>query len=112
VAKPVRLRRLAADDIDAALDFYVTSAGAGVARRFLDAVQRGLSQLSRHPQVGSLRFAFELDIPELRAWPIAKFPYLVFYVERDAEIDVWRLVHTSRDIPATLADSNNPDAGH
>ena len=111
MANLVRLRRLAADDIDAALDYYLASAGAEVARRFLAAAQRGLSQLSRQPQVGSLRFAFELDIPELRAWPIAKFPYLVFYVEHDAEIDVWRLLHTSRDIPATLADNNDPDAG-
>ena len=112
MAKLVRLRRLAADDIEAALDYYLTSAGVDVARRFLAAAQRGLSQLSRQPQVGSLRFAFELDIPELRAWPITKFPYLVFYVERDAEIDVWRLLHTSRDIPATLADRNDPDEGH
>lgn len=111
MAKLVRLRRLAADDIKAALDYYLTTAGEDVARRSLDAAQRGMSQLSRQPQVGSLRFAFELDIPELRAWPIAKFPYLMFYVERDAEIDVWRLLHTSRDIPATLAHSNNPDAG-
>jgi toxin ParE1/3/4 len=111
VAKPVRLRRLAADDIDAALDYYTTSAGGDVATRFLDAAQRCLSQLSRPPHAGTLRFAFELEIPELRAWPIAKVPFLVFYVERDAEIDVWRLLHTSRDIPADLAVAAIP-TGH
>ena len=30
------------------------------------------------------------------------FPYLVFYVERGADIDVWRVLHGARDIPAWL----------
>jgi len=28
------------------------------------------------------------------------------YVERDTEIDIWRVLHTRRDIPSTLADAN------
>jgi plasmid stabilization system protein ParE len=28
----------------------------------------------------------------------------MFYVERDELVDVWRLLHSSRDIPATLQD--------
>jgi plasmid stabilization system protein ParE len=30
----------------------------------------------------------------------------VFYVEREHEIDVWRVLHSRRDIPTTLADTN------
>ena len=29
----------------------------------------------------------------------------MFYVERDSVVDVWRLLHASRDIPATLRDT-------
>jgi toxin ParE1/3/4 len=108
VGKPVRLRVRAAGDIEAAVDFYLAEAGADVAGRFLDALERAISQLRRQPHGGTLRFAFELDIPGLRACPVSRFPYLVFYVERETELDVWRLLHTSRDIPATLADNDEP----
>ena len=108
MGKPARLRSRAVGDIDAAADFYLAEAGADVAGRFLDAVERAISQLGRQPHGGSLRFAFELDIPELRAWPVSRFPYLIFYIERETELDVWRLLHSSRDIPATLADNDEP----
>ena len=104
MAKPVRLRRLAADDVVAAVDYYVDEAGNGLAGRFIDAVERAFQHVGRHPHSGSLRFSYELDIPELRSWPLARFPYLVFYVEREREIDVWRVLHTRRDLPASLAD--------
>jgi toxin ParE1/3/4 len=103
VAKPVRLRRRAASDVEAAVDHYLAEAGADVAARFVDAVERALRDVGRHPHGGSLRFSYELDLPELRAWPLARFPYLVFYVERVHEIDVWRVLHTRRDLPASLA---------
>lgn len=106
MAKPVRLRHAAADDIDAALDYYLTDAGRDVARRFNDAVESALHGIGRHPHRGSLRFASELDLPELRVWSLTRFPYLVFYVERDSEIDVWRVLHTRRDLPAIFADDD------
>jgi toxin ParE1/3/4 len=66
-----------------------------------------LQHVGRHPHSGTLRFSYELDIPELRVWPLPRFPYLVFYVEGDNEIDVWRILHTHRDIPATLTDNED-----
>jgi len=36
--------------------------------------------------------------------------YLVFYVERDDHIDVWRVLNAARDIPAWVGDEA-PDAG-
>ena len=106
MAKPVRLRRLAADDVDTAIDHLLTEAGADVAVRFIDAVERAMQHVGRHPHSGSLRFSYFLDIPELRAWPLTQFPYLVFYVEHNDEIDVWRVLHTGRDIPVALADND------
>jgi toxin ParE1/3/4 len=107
VAKPVQLRRLAAGDIDAALAYYLDDAGHRVAARFVDALERSSAYIARHPHTGSLRFAYDLDIPELRYGRLARFPYLIFYVERDDLVDVWRVLHTRRDVPATLTD---PDA--
>ncbi len=44
----------------------------------------------------------DLDLPGLRAWSLTRYPYLVFYVERPAHIDVWRVLHGQRDIPAWM----------
>jgi toxin ParE1/3/4 len=106
VGKPVRLRRVAANDIDTALDYYLAEAGVEVAQRFVTAVERATVSIGRTPRSGSLRFAFDLEIPDLRCWPLTRFPYLVFYVEHADHVDVWRLIHTRRDLPATLADNN------
>ena len=51
---------------------------------------------------GSPRYAHELDIPDLRFRTVGKFPYLVFYVESEADIDVSRVLHGAQDIPAWL----------
>jgi toxin ParE1/3/4 len=103
VAKPVRLRQLAAADLDDASEYYRREAGEQTALDFIDVVERGIKRISSGPHVGSLRFGYELAIPDLRAWPLQRFPYVVFYVVTDDEIDVWRILHARRDIPATLA---------
>ena len=102
--KPVVPRALANDDVDEALAFYLVEAGEVVALRFVDAVQRGYSHISRRPKSGSPRFAHELDLPGLRTWPVRGFPYLIFFVERPDHIDVWRVLHGQRDIPAWMQD--------
>jgi toxin ParE1/3/4 len=102
VAKPVRLRQLAAADLESASEFYRREAGEQTALEFIDASERAVKRISRGPHVGSLRFAYELAIPDLRAWPLQRFPYVVFYVVTDEEIDVWRILHTRRDVRATL----------
>ncbi len=75
--------------------------------RFVDAVERAVGQISRSPQSGSLRFSYELEIPDLRVRPLARFPYLVFYLVGDEVVDVWRILHTRRDIPISMGDDSD-----
>jgi toxin ParE1/3/4 len=102
VAKLVRLRQLAAADLEGASEYYRREAGEQTALDFIDAVERAVKRIRRSPHVGSLRFAYELAIPDLRAWQVQRYPYVVFYVVTDEEVDVWRMLHTRRDVPATL----------
>jgi toxin ParE1/3/4 len=106
-AKPVQFRDLANADLDSAADYYVATADVDVALHFVDAVEAASRRVSKNPGLGSPRFAYELSIPGLRATTVGKFPYVLFYVEREDVVDVWRLLHTSRDIPATLQDSDD-----
>lgn len=101
-ARPVRLRERAAVDIDRAVDHYLAEADTDVALRFSDAVERPVGQIGRSPQSGSLRFSYELEIPGLGDRPLTRFPYLVSYVVGDEVVDVWRILHTRRDIPTAV----------
>ena len=98
----VGLRALAAADIEAAVDHYREEAGPQTALDFVDALEAAITHLRHYPNSGSLRFAFELEIPGLPSWSLQRFPYLIFYVPQDDRIDIWRVLHARRDIPAHL----------
>ena len=100
--KPVVLRRQARRDVEEAAAYYVADAGGDVARAFLDALDDAWQLLGEFPAIGSPRYADATDIPGLRSWPMRPFPYLLFYVEQETEVDVWRVLHAARDIPAWL----------
>ena len=101
-AKVVALRELARRDVDEAIDHYLLEAGQRVALGFVDALESALDAIARNPAACSPRHGFELDLPGLRSRMLKRYPYLVFYVETDDRIDVWRVLHAHRDIPAWL----------
>lgn len=100
--KPVIPRQLAHDDILNAVDHYRTQADPRVVQAFIDALQQAFRHIARHPAAGTARLAHELDLPGLRAWPIRRHPYWIFYHEAADHIDIWRILHGSRDIPSSL----------
>jgi toxin ParE1/3/4 len=100
--KPVRPRELARRDIEAAVDYYVRETKPGVALGFIEALQSAYRAIAEHPSLGSPRYAQELALPGLRSWAVKGFPYLVFYIDRGAHIDVWRVLPGRRDIPSRM----------
>ena len=100
--KAVVLRERARRDIHEAITHYLAEAGQAVALAFVDALEETRRQIGEQPGSGSPRYAHEMDIPGLRYQSAGKFPYLIFYVERETEIDVWRVLHGARDIPAWM----------
>lgn len=104
-----RLVRLAkADsDVEEAIGFYMREAPQ-VADSFIDALERAYRHIQRSPGAGSARYAWELDLPEIRFVSCGKFPYLVFYQERAEYIAIIRVLHGRRDIPPTLEALTNP----
>jgi toxin ParE1/3/4 len=105
-AKPVVPRALANRDVDDALAYYLNEAAAQAALGFLDALEQAYTHIGRHPATGSPRYAHELNLAGLRSWPLTRYPYLVFYVERPDHIDVWRLLHGKQNIPAWMQESD------
>jgi toxin ParE1/3/4 len=101
-AKPVVPRALARQDVDEAIAHYLAETSGPAAVGFVAALERAYAHIALHPATGSPRYAHELDLPGLRTWSLKRYPYLVFYVERDDHVDVWRVLHGMRDIPAWL----------
>lgn len=101
-AKPVVPRRLADDDILAAIEHYRIEADLAVARTFVAAIETAFAMIGTAPATGSPRHGDELGIAGLRTRRLGRFPYLVFYVEHDTHIDVWRVLHEKRDFAEWL----------
>jgi toxin ParE1/3/4 len=104
-------RELAQQDIDEAIAHYQAEGGAPLALRFIDALQQAFRRLGAHPSVGSLRYAYELSLEDLRAWPLRRFPFVVFYRVQPDRIDVRRVLHAQRDIPAWMQEPETPQEG-
>jgi toxin ParE1/3/4 len=104
----VVLRARALRDIEDEVDWCRVDAGTDIALGFVAALESALEQVGRNPGIGSPRWASELDLPGLRSWSLDGFPQLVFYVERGGVVDVWRVLHAKRDIPASLQEDDAP----
>ena len=100
--KPLVLSERARRDFIAITDFYTAEASFDVARSFRSVLRAEFDHISRFPAGGSLRYAESGRLADLRYWRVRGFPYLVLYIERETEIDVLRVLHTSRDIPVSL----------
>jgi len=107
--KPVVARAAARADVDNAIDHYLTEAGPDVVLGFIEALERAYAAIGEAPGIGSPRWAHELNLPGLRSWRIHGYPWLVFYVVAEASIDVWRVLHAKRDIPAWM-EGEGPEA--
>ena len=104
MSKPVVPRILAEDDLDRACDHYQTTAGTDVAVEFLHDFDHAVALISRFPNGGSPRYGYEPGLAGIRFWPMKKFPFLIFYIETERQIDVWRVIHGNMDITAEIQD--------
>lgn len=102
VHKRAILRALADRDVQEAIDFYLEQGAQQAALKFVDALEQALLHIQRHPASGSGRYAHVLDVPDLRCWQLKGYPHLLFYIEADDHLDVWRVLHGHRDIPAWM----------
>lgn len=107
-AKTVIRRQQAQRDIEHAAEHYFNDGDTPLEVRFLEALEVAVRYVAAHAASGSRRYADATHTPGVRFWPVKRFPYLVFYVERAAQVDVWRVLHDHRDLPAWLRETESP----
>ncbi len=101
--KPAIPRQVVTRDIQDILRYYLQPEdGQALALRFIEAFQTELKHVEEFPAIGSPRLGEQLSLPGLRSIQMPGIPYIVFYEELDQTIDVWRILHARRDLPAYL----------
>lgn len=102
--KPVHVLPQAENDLRQATAWYREQSGEALAMKWVDAVSTAIRHVAAHPRAGASRYAVALNLGGLRFWPVQKFSYMVFYVERETQVDVWRVLHAQRDIPEWMGE--------
>lgn len=94
----IDIRPRASAQIDDAVDYYSTVASPDTAQRFIDSFQAACHLLAQRPDVGSRRYAHLLPGLESRCWTLDHFPYRIFYVHEQSELQILAVVHERRDL--------------
>lgn len=94
-------------DFDLQYRWYFHEAGEDLARRYLRAVDSTLEKLSRFPEIGNLRRFPQPELRDIRSFSVER-PFdrhLIFYRFDEQNVDAWRIMHGSRDLPTRLVES-------
>ena len=95
--KPCVLRPQAAQDRRDEVRFYRKEAGPKVALKLVDALEEALQLLQINPAIGSPTMGQTLAVTGMRTWRIDGFPLSFWYFEREAHLDIARLVGHRQD---------------
>ncbi|MGH8111743.1 MAG: type II toxin-antitoxin system RelE/ParE family toxin [Rhodanobacteraceae bacterium] len=102
MTKPIVLLPRAERDVTDTTDKHRDEGGATRAAPWVQSLSAALQHVGAYAASGSPRYADVLTMPGLRFWRVRRFPCLVFYVDRVAQVDIWRVLHAHRNIPAWL----------
>ena len=102
--KPALLRPRAIEDQRQQVRYYREQAGSALALRLERNLRKAIAELQRQPGIGSPGLGQEIGIDWLRTWAVAGFPLLYLYIERDAYLDVIRLLGQRQALAALLAE--------
>lgn len=103
--KLVKLHEAARQDRREEVLYYRREAGAAVSKKLLDAFTRAQMALAQNPSLGSPALGKTIGLDGLRTWIVEGFPLSFWYVEREAHIDVARLLGHRQDQAGILRET-------
>jgi toxin ParE1/3/4 len=108
--KTLSLTNTARQEVAEAIAYYRREGGNVLANRFISALETTVEAIKTAPHAGSPRYTYELNLLNLRQRLVRRFPYLVFYIEYEDRIEIWRVLHAQRDIPTTPQEDGDDDS--
>lgn len=93
----IKIRPAAVDDLDEHV-LFISRDSVDAAMRLFDSAHRSYRQISKMPQMGTV-----CDIPNPRLMGLRRSyvkgfrNYVIYYIPRDDEIEIIRLLHGARD---------------
>ena len=100
----ILLRPRASEDL-AAIWAYIAQDSEAHADAFVAAIDRKFKILAATPQIGRAREELGKDI---RSFPLGR--YVIFYRPQPQALEIVRVLHSARDVPAVFAEDALPDA--
>jgi toxin ParE1/3/4 len=101
----VVFRRKAEEDIED-IAYYIAQDNVRAAEAFREALENACFLLAERPEIGPLRSFGNPRLSDVRLWPIRGFErYLLFYRVAGDTLDVIRVVHGARDLPALFEET-------
>ena len=97
-------RPAARRDLAEAVRYLRKEGSAAVSHRFLDEVEATCTRLRSCPTLGPLWPTPRRELIGLRRRLLPHFPYSLFYLPTEETMEIVRVLHNSRDIPALLED--------
>jgi toxin ParE1/3/4 len=102
--RPYVLAPAADRDVDECF-LYIAERSREAAVRFLQALDTTLEKLAAMPELGQRQEFGRAELVEMRAWQVRGFEnYVIFYRPMAGGIEVLRVLHAARDIPAFFDD--------
>lgn len=101
----IRVQPATRTDILRQVGYYAELGRPDVAERFLAAVEAAFSSLQATPAAGTPKQFAHPDLSGLRSWPVRGFEDIrLYYVQREQELIVLRILHGRRDIDGIFND--------
>lgn len=99
---PVFRRQRADEDIEQAQAFYGDKS-VTVEDAFIDEIEATMARIARDPHLGRSAKRFT-SCPGLRYYRLARFPYLMFYLDLGDRCEVVRVLYVHMDLPPKFQD--------
>jgi toxin ParE1/3/4 len=97
-------RPVARRDLTEAVRYLREEGGSELSHRFLDELEATLVRLCSFPALGTAWPTTNPELIGLRRRLLPHFPYSIFYLPTETSIEIVRVLHNSRDLPALLED--------
>ncbi len=102
--RTIVFRLKAMEDVED-IAYHIAADNPNAAIAFRETLEQTCALLAEMPDIGMLRSFGNPKLENIRLWPLKRFEkYLLIYCAHDEVLDIIRVVHGARDLPALFTE--------